>query len=104
MTDWQVGMEAVRNRKPTEQAVGRALDVPVGTVWVVRRVLITQRLNVDGVLYILKEPILFLFIDADPTTAFPADMFDPVVKRETHISCFTAMLNTAKEPERELAR
>lgn len=102
MTDWQVGMKAVC-------ISDFCLDISRGTILTVSGTDLLRKgthvlFKQDGGRGSLSMDCVVLMFTERQGGRYLAKNFRPVVKRSTDISVFQAMLNTVKEPERELAR
>lgn len=107
MTDWQVGMKAVCiKRKLSANALIKSNSVYV--VSAVRMLdkgtLVKWETTSGPTMRTVAEDFLVLMLAEFSGVWYPAECFRPLVERKTDIALFTAMLNTVKEPERELAR
>lgn len=103
MIDWRAGMEAVNIAPVDGFTLGETYHVAeVSIVSKGERVTVIRNGGKD------KRPraaVDFVVLRLAEVYGWAeADCFRPVEKHSTDISVFTAMLNTAKEPERELAR
>ncbi len=104
MTDWQVGMEAVcidgyENGGPELHGIYTVIRVSL-----IERGERVRNIDNNSLHVSRRDAVALSFREFSHDLYFLAEGFRPVQKRKTDISVFTALLNTVKEPEKELAR